>query len=110
MSVTAGVLLALGLLGHPVDQAVSWSESRMAASGPLSAVTAIVVKMNPRRLEFRLETATLDYGLRADWSIDRIPANGIAAFNAGQFIGGFPWGWRRASSARNREPRHVLRR
>ena len=89
----AGLLLALGLLGHPVAPDVSWTESRMAATGPLSVVNVIVVQLDPRRLQFQLDTATLDYGLRAAWTIDRIPNHGLVAFNAGQFIGGFPWGW-----------------
>jgi uncharacterized protein YigE (DUF2233 family) len=89
----AGLLLALGLLGHPGPPAVSWTESRMAATGPLSVVNVIVAQLDPRYLQFELDTATVDYGLRAAWSIDRIPSRGLVAFNAGQFIGGFPWGW-----------------
>jgi exopolysaccharide biosynthesis protein len=65
----------------------------MAASGPLASVSVVVVRMDPRRLQLQLQRETRDYGLTAAWTIDRIPASGVAAFNAGQFIGGFPWGW-----------------
>ena len=27
------------------------------------------------------------------WTVDRMPANGVVAFNAGQFSGGDSWGW-----------------
>ena len=89
----AGLLFALGLFGYPVASAVTWAETRMAATGPLSVVNVIVAELDPRHLQLQLETATVDYGLRAAWTIDRIPSHGVAAFNAGQFIGGFPWGW-----------------
>jgi exopolysaccharide biosynthesis protein len=87
------LLLALGLISFPLTPAESWTETRMAESGPLSVVNVIVARLDPRRVHLRLDTATVDYGLTAAWTIDRIPAHGLAAFNAGQFIGGFPWGW-----------------
>ena len=88
----AGLLFALGLLGHAAAP-VTWTESRMATTGPLSVVNVIVAELDLRQLQLHLDTATVDYGLRAAWTIDRIPSHGLAAFNAGQFIGGFPWGW-----------------
>jgi uncharacterized protein YigE (DUF2233 family) len=89
----AALLLALGLVGPATASAVTWTESRMAPTGPLSVVNVIVAELDPRHLQLQLEMATVDYGLRADWTIDRIPNHGVIAFNAGQFIGGFPWGW-----------------
>jgi uncharacterized protein YigE (DUF2233 family) len=93
VNVLTGLALALGLLAHPPAPAVSWIEKPMAVSGPLSVVKVVVVELDPRRVELRLDHATADYGLTATWTIDRIPGHGLAAFNAGQFIGGFPWGW-----------------
>jgi len=49
--------------------------------------------MDPGRLQFQLQREMRDYGLQAAWTIDMIPDRGVVAFNAGQFIGGFPWGW-----------------
>jgi len=86
----AALLLALGLLWHPLQRGFAWSETRIA---DLPGVKVIVVQMDPRAVQFQLDLATLDYGLTAAWTIDRIPSHGLAAFNAGQFIGGIPWGW-----------------
>ncbi len=65
----------------------------MASHGALAAVWVIAVRLDPRRLAFRLDTATRNHGLRGAWSIDSLAEPGAVAFNAGQFTGGFPWGW-----------------
>jgi uncharacterized protein YigE (DUF2233 family) len=94
--VTASVkalLLMLGVVWHAVLPGVWQSESPMASRWPLSAVRVILVRMDPRQLTFQLERASRDYGLGAAWTIDSIPDEGVVAFNAGQFIGGIPWGW-----------------
>jgi len=65
----------------------------MAAEGPLSVVRAITVRLDPRRVRFALDRRSRDYGMSGDWSIDRLPPEGVVAFNAGQFAGGAPWGW-----------------
>jgi hypothetical protein len=83
---------------------MAWSEMRLATQGPLASVNVIIVRMDPRQLQFQLDTATLDYGITAAWTIDRMPENGIAAFNAGQFIGGIPWGWLVIDGVEQREP------
>jgi uncharacterized protein YigE (DUF2233 family) len=90
---TAALLLALGVAWHSSQPGITLSESRFSKEGVLSSVNVIVVRIDPRALNLRLESATADYGLRATWTIDRMPADAIAAFNAGQFIGGIPWGW-----------------
>ncbi len=87
------LLLVLGVIWHPVRPGVWQSESPLAQHGPLSAVRVILIRMDPRQLDFRLDRASRDYGLSAAWTIDSIPNDGIVAFNAGQFIGGIPWGW-----------------
>ena len=93
MNALTGVLLALGLIAPPTTPAMSWNRSQMATTGPLAYVDVVVVRMNPGRLQFQLQREMADYGLQAAWTIDRIPEHGLVAFNAGQFIGGFPWGW-----------------
>lgn len=88
-----GLLLALDIVWRAVLPGVWQSEFPMAGRGPLSAVRAILIRMDPRQLTFQLDRATTDYGLRAAWTIDSVPDDGVVAFNAGQFIGGIPWGW-----------------
>lgn len=72
---------------------VSRQEFQMAKKGPLSHVRAIVITLDPASVTFRLDLARADQKLRPVWTIDSIPQNAVAAVNAGQFIGGFPWGW-----------------
>lgn len=86
-------LLALGVVWRAVVPGVWQSESRMAERGPLSAVRVILIRMDPRQLAFRLDRVSHDYGLRGAWTLDSMPDEGVVAFNAGQFIGGIPWGW-----------------
>jgi exopolysaccharide biosynthesis protein len=93
MGTATGLLLALGLALQPVHAGVSWSESRMASKGPLAAVNAVVAVMDPTRLQLHLDLAAADYGMRAAWTTARMPPHAVVAFNAGQFIGGIPWGW-----------------
>jgi hypothetical protein len=86
-------LLLLGVVWQSVRPGIWQSEFPMAPSGPLSFVRVIALRMDPRQVTFHLERASRDYGLKAAWTIDSIPDDGIVAFNAGQFIGGIPWGW-----------------
>jgi len=85
--------LALGVLWHAVRPGVWQREIAMTNRGPLSHVKAIVVRLDPAQVRFALDSATHDYGLRGAWTIDAIPGDAAVAFNAGQFVGGIPWGW-----------------
>jgi hypothetical protein len=93
MNPLTGLLLALGLASHATTSSMMWTRAPMAPSGPLAYVDVVVVRMDPSRFRFQLQREMADYGLQAAWTIDRIPEHGLVAFNAGQFIGGFPWGW-----------------
>ena len=93
MNALTTVLLTLGLVAHSTLPVMTWSRSPMATTGPLAYVDVVVVRMNPGRLQFQLQREMADYGLHAAWTIDRIPSHGLVAFNAGHFIGGYPWGW-----------------
>lgn len=87
------VALSLGLSWTRVADGVWQREVRMAERGPLSAVRVVVVRIDPSRVRFALDTATSDHGMRAAWSSDRFPPGATFAANTGQFIGGVVWGW-----------------
>jgi len=87
------LLFALGVVWHVVRPGVWQTELPMASRGPLSVVQAVAIRLDPAYLDFNLQVATRDEGLRGAWTIDSLPAPAVVAFNAGQFTGGFPWGW-----------------
>jgi hypothetical protein len=66
---------------------------QMAPRGPLSVVRAIAIRVDPAVVRFTLDTATRDEQTRGAWTVDRMPTDGVVAFNTGQFIGAAPWGW-----------------
>lgn len=93
--------------------ALRWSAGRagiqyatipLRGDGEAWRTRAIVVRTDPARVRFRLDTAFRyardDNGAvlrRAAWTITRAPAASILAVNAGQFsatlLGTLPWGW-----------------
>jgi exopolysaccharide biosynthesis protein len=89
----AGALVSLGVLWHPVRPGVWQHESPMAATGPLSVVSAIAIRIDPAANRLTLEMKTRDDGMRGAWTVDAMPDNASVALNAGQFFAGFPWGW-----------------
>jgi exopolysaccharide biosynthesis protein len=82
-----------GLLWHPVRPGVWVNESPMAAEGPLSVVRSIAIRIDPSVYRFQLDTATRDDRTRGAWTVGSMRNGDVVALNAGQFIGGFPWGW-----------------
>lgn len=90
LAVTAISVTAIVTAGF---SGVSRQEFQMAKNGALSHVRAIVVTLDPASYRIRLDLARADQKLRPVWTIDSIPQNAVVAVNAGQFIGGFPWGW-----------------
>jgi phosphodiester glycosidase len=91
----ASFLLALTAGGAwlPIRPGLWHWELRMAERGPLAAVRVVAVRIDPTLVRFSLDSATRDYGTRGAWTIDRLPRDGLLAFNTGQFIGGVTWGW-----------------
>jgi exopolysaccharide biosynthesis protein len=89
MTFLAGIALAIGALWSAVQPGVWVHETQMADQGPLAAVRVVTLRLDPGSLEFSLDTATA----RGGWTVGRIPPPALAAFNAGQFYGGTPWGW-----------------
>ena len=100
----AQLALVVGGLWQPVQPGVWQREMQMARSGPLSVVRAIAIRIDPAMVRFALDTATRDVGTRGDWTVDRIPAGGLVAFNTGQFGGGTPWGWLVQEGAETQPP------
>ncbi|MCC6318510.1 MAG: phosphodiester glycosidase family protein [Gemmatimonadaceae bacterium] len=82
-----------GLLWQPVRPGVWEREMPMAPRGPLAEVRVVALRFDPAQVRFSLQDVTRDYGLRGAWNVDSMPGSATAAFNAGQFIGGSPWGW-----------------
>jgi exopolysaccharide biosynthesis protein len=91
--VAVALSVALSAPWQLVFPGVWQREMPMAADGPLAPVRVIAVRLDPSRLRFSLDHASRDYGLIGNWTVDRMPAQGVVAFNAGQFSGGDPWGW-----------------
>ena len=100
----AQLALVLDALWQPVQPGVWHREMQMARTGPLSVVRAIAIRIDPTLVRFALDTATRDVGTRGGWTINRIPAEGLVAFNTGQFAGGTPWGWLVQQGAETQPP------
>jgi hypothetical protein len=86
-------LVARSVEWRAVAEGVELGELRLSGSGEAWRVRAILVRLDPRLVRFQLDSAFEDGILRAAWTIDRVPAEALAAFNAGQFTGSMPWGW-----------------
>jgi exopolysaccharide biosynthesis protein len=95
--VIAALLTLLAVSGgvpwNTVGPGVWQREVSMSGSGPLAVVKVVVLRLDPARVRIALDTATREFGLRGAWTIDSAPPEALAAFNAGQFVGGIPWGW-----------------
>lgn len=90
---TARVVAAAGIVWQALGPGVRHAEVPMAREGPLRVVRAVLARLDPARVTISLDRRSRDYGLSGDWSVERMPAGAVAAFNAGQFSGGAPWGW-----------------
>jgi len=87
------LVAAAGLAWQAVAPGVWRAETPMARRGPLATVRAVVLRLDPARVRFELKIATRDHGLRPAWTVDSLPDDGLAGFNAGQFADAAPWGW-----------------
>jgi hypothetical protein len=72
---------------------VEWGELRLAGAGEARRLRAVAVRIDPRLVRLRLDTAFTSGGERAAWTVDDARANAIVAVNVGQFIRTLPWGW-----------------
>ena len=72
---------------------VEWGEFALSGDGEAWRLRAIVVRVDPARVAFALDTLTRDAGTLGGWTVDSAGAGAVVALNAGQFAGGRPWGW-----------------
>lgn len=91
--IALGVLALSGTVWQGVRPGVWLAEFPFAENGPLAYVRVVAVRLDPTKVEFRLHSATGDYGVRSAWTVDSLAPSGVAAFNTGHFRGVTPWGW-----------------
>lgn len=104
IALIAALHISLGAMWHSVAPGVWVREERIAATGALSRVRAIIVRVDPASNRIRLHIARSHQGLQPEWTLDSMPRNAVVALNAGQFIGGFPWGWLTRESQESQPP------
>jgi len=72
---------------------VEWGELRLAGIGEARRLRAVLVRVDPRLVRLRLDTAFTAGGERAAWTVDDARPDAIVAVNVGQFVRTLPWGW-----------------
>ncbi len=72
---------------------VEWGELRLAGTGEARRLRVVVVRIDPRLVRLRLDTAFTAGGDRAAWTVDDARPDAIVAVNVGQFVRTLPWGW-----------------
>jgi phosphodiester glycosidase len=72
---------------------VEWGELRLAGAGEARRLRAVVVRIDPRVVRLRLDTAFTTDGERAAWTVDDARPDAVVAVNVGQFLRTLPWGW-----------------
>lgn len=68
--------------------------------------TAVLLRLDPRRLDFRLRHETRAGGTLGGWSADRLADGAVLGLNTGHFDGGLPWGWLVLDGIERRPPGH----
>ncbi|MHB1313642.1 MAG: phosphodiester glycosidase family protein [Gemmatimonadaceae bacterium] len=74
-----------------VGRGTALAELALDGVGEAARLRVIVLRVDPRAVRLSLAYARGATG--GTWSIDSTPRGALAAFNAGQFDGGSPWGW-----------------
>lgn len=76
----------------PIAPGLDWATLRLECPAPAWRSKLIIVRIDPREIDLSLQLdQTRDR--RPAWTIDRAPHDALLAVNAGQFVGGMPWGW-----------------
>ena len=69
---------------------IEWGELQLRGSSEAWRTRLIVVRVDPRRLEFSLEPTFMR---NLSWTVANADSAEVLALNAGQFRGSLPWGW-----------------
>ena len=85
-------VLAAQAVWRTASPGVEWSELDVSGPGEAYRVRVVAVRLDPRRLDFRLVLPPSQGGFAGRWSVDEAPDDAVLAVNAGQFTAG-PWGW-----------------
>ncbi|HET9952332.1 MAG TPA: phosphodiester glycosidase family protein [Candidatus Eisenbacteria bacterium] len=85
-------LLSGSLSWSRLGAGAEWATARLACAAPAWRAKLIVVRLDPSLLDLSLQL-DMTRDQRPAWTIDRAPNDAILAVNAGQFVGGMPWGW-----------------
>ena len=75
-----------------VAPGLEWATLRLECPAPAWRSKLIIARIDPREIDLSLEL-DLTRDRRPAWTIDRAPREALLAVNAGQFVGGMPWGW-----------------
>ena len=84
--------LAAAALWRPGAGGASWAELELRGSGEAWRTRLVVVRLDPSRVRFQLDTA-FTATREANWTLDHAPRGAVLAINAGQFEATMPWGW-----------------
>jgi len=80
------------LVWQSLGPGLEWATLRLACPAPTWRAKLIVARLDPRVVALSLEM-DLTRDKRPAWSLERAPKDAMLAVNAGQFVGGMPWGW-----------------
>jgi hypothetical protein len=72
---------------------VDWATLRVSGAGEAWRLGLIVVRVDPRLNELRLDVVRRSAGRTGPWSVGRAPRNALVSLNAGHFTVASPWGW-----------------
>jgi len=83
---------------HDSSDAVAWGELTLRGTGEARRTDVVLVRIDPRRAELRVELPPADASPSgwlspAGWTIGSAPSSARVALNAGQFTSGGAWGW-----------------
>jgi hypothetical protein len=86
-------VVASAVRWRPAAAGMEVGELRLSGSGEAWRIRAIVVRLDPAALRFRLESPAPVAGSPNQWSLRSAPDSAVLALNAGQFGAAGAWGW-----------------
>jgi hypothetical protein len=72
---------------------VEWTTLPLAGTGEAHAITLVVARLDPRRVQLVLAWGVDPSSARPAWTLDAAPNHAVLAVNAGMFADALPWGW-----------------